>query len=184
MRVSLAVAGDEQNGYLQRVEAVRERPVSNIFLALAQVPALGDGVVAMAGALRGSTLLSRRLRELAIITVGIETKCRYELAHHWAVALKLGIGQPELEGVPIFETCPLFSAEDRAVIRYALQATRGIDVPQEVWAALEPLGQEARLELVLTVAWYNCVARIALPLRLDLEDWFRMPSIPEAAFGA
>jgi len=29
------------------------------------------------------------------------------------------------------------------------------------------------MELVLTVAWYNCVVRILLPLDIEMEDWFR-----------
>ena len=31
---------------------------------------------------------------------------------------------------------------------------------------------QERMELVLTVAWYNCIVRILLPLRIEKEDWF------------
>lgn len=182
--VTRETANAEQNEFLTKLEAVREGPVSNIFLALANVPALGEGVLAMATSLRKSTLLPRRLRELAIVTVGIETWAAYELLHHWKVALKAGVTQAQLEAMPSFEISELFSAQDRAVIRYALELTRTGKVSSSTWNALESLGSDARLELVLTVSWYNCVARIAESLDLDMEEWFPAPSIPEMAFPA
>jgi AhpD family alkylhydroperoxidase len=179
-----ATASAEQREHLKKLEAVRGRPVSNIFLALANVPPLGEGVLAMAASLRASPLLPRRWRELAVVAVGIETKCTYELAHHWKTALTLGITQAELEAVSSFDTCDLFSPEDRAVIRYALETTRSTSVSASTWDTLEFLGADRRLELVLTVAWYNCVARIAQPLQLDMEEWFTAPAIPQMSFPA
>lgn len=173
----------EQKEHLKQLEAVRGGPVSNIFLALANVPSLAEGVLAMATSLRKSTLLSRRLRELAVITVGIETKCAYELIHHWKIALKLGVTQAELEAVTSFDTSELFSTQDRAVIRYALESTRAGSVSNATWDALDSLGSDARLELVLTVSWYNCVARMAHSLQLDMEEWFAAPQVPDMAFA-
>jgi hypothetical protein len=34
------------------------------------------------------------------------------------------------------------------------------------------LGERGRLELLLTIAWYNCVVRIILPLQIEKEPWF------------
>ena len=46
-------------------------------------------------------------------------------------------------------------------------------VTDATWAALCTfLDERQRMELVLTVAWYNCVARILLPLQIGREDWF------------
>jgi alkylhydroperoxidase family enzyme len=45
-------------------------------------------------------------------------------------------------------------------------------VPDAIWEKLGFLGDRQRLELLLTVAWYNCVARIVLPLHIELEPWF------------
>ncbi|HSV36218.1 MAG TPA: carboxymuconolactone decarboxylase family protein [Ramlibacter sp.] len=177
-------ANAEQQVHLDTLEATRGGPVSNIFLALANVPALGEGVLAMATSLRKSTLLSRRLRELAIVTVGIETGATYELLHHWNVALRAGVTQAQLEAMTSYESSALFSTQDRAVIRFALELTRTGKAASPTWDALESLGSDARLELVLTVSWYNCVARMAQSLELDMEEWFPAPSIPKMAFPA
>jgi AhpD family alkylhydroperoxidase len=167
--------------FLQRLQATRGKP-SHIFLALAQAPALGEGVLAMATALRTSRLLSRRLRELAVLAVAIETRCAYELLHHWKTALDLGLTQGELEALPEHATSTCFTEQDRSVVRFALELTRHGKVSDAAWEAVEHLGEHARLELVLTVAWYNAVARMAHALDLDVEPWFDAPQVPALAF--
>jgi hypothetical protein len=34
-------------------------------------------------------------------------------------------------------------------------------------------GVPTAMEIVLTVAWYNAVVRILLPLRIEKEGWFK-----------
>ena len=34
------------------------------------------------------------------------------------------------------------------------------------------LGPRRQMELLLTIAWYNCVVRIILPLEIEKEPWF------------
>lgn len=174
-------ATPEQSAHLEKLQSVRGR-ASNIFLALANEPALSEGVLAMATSLRKSTLLSRRLRELAVVAVGIETGSDYELLHHWKIALDLGITQSELEAVAAYRNAACFTALERDVIGFALDLTRAGTVSQVGWDAVEPLGASARMELLLTVAWYNCVARMARGLDLDIEPWFDPPVVPDLAF--
>lgn len=178
---SLASDDPPVAAFLQRLQAIRGKP-SHIFLALAQAPALGEGVLAMATALRTSSLLSRRLRELAVVTVGIEMRCAYELLHHWKTALDLGLTQDELAALPRFETSSRFSDQERSIVRFALELTRHGTVSDGTWDAAAHLGEPARLELALTVAWYNAVGRMAHALELDVEPWFDAPHVPALAF--
>ena len=168
-----------QQDFCQELIKIRGEQREHIFLALANTPALGEGVLAMATSLRRSTILPRRLRELAVVTVGIETGARYELEHHWRIALKTGISQDQLEALPDYASSALFTAEERAVIHYALTVTRGGLVSSETWDELAVLGLDGRIELVLTTAWYNCVARVIMPLELDLEDWVPEANVPD-----
>ena len=48
---------------------------------LVNTPDLADGVLGLASALRASTALPRPLRELAVVTVGLETGAEYEVDH-------------------------------------------------------------------------------------------------------
>ena len=157
-----------------RLEALRGKPVENIFLALATVPSLCEGVLGMATALRSSTLLDRQLRELAVLVVGLETASDYEVAHHWNAAVKGGIPREKLDCLAEFETSAQFTPHDRAVMRFARAATRSGRIDDPLWDELRGfLDDGERLELVLTVAWYNCVVRILLPLNIQIEDWYQ-----------
>jgi hypothetical protein len=58
------------------------------------------------------------------------------------------------------------------VIRLAKEATLEGHVSDSTWDATGFLGQQQRLELLVTIAWYNCVVRILLPLQIEKEPWF------------
>lgn len=163
----------EQRALFDRLEAERGLPVENIFLALANVPELCEATLAMAMALRKRTVIDRRFRELAVLTVGLLTGSEYEVDHHWNSAVRAGVRREQLEALPRFETDPVFSEEERAVMRYAKEATTGGEVSDVTWQTLCGfLDQRQRIELVLTVAWYNCVVRVLMPLKIEREEWF------------
>src|SRR4051812_34475552 len=82
-----------------RLETERGKPVENIFLAIANDPELCDAALTMAMALRKSTVLDRRLRELAVMTVGLVTGSRYEFDHHWNSALRAGVRREQVEAL-------------------------------------------------------------------------------------
>ena len=164
----------EHHALFDRLVFERGEPVENIFLALANVPELCDATLTMAMALRKRTVLDRRFRELAALTVGLVTKSKYEFDHHWNSAVKAGVRREQLEALARFETAPVFTEEERVVIRYAKEATVSGEVADATWQALCGfLDLRQRLELVLTVAWYNCIVRILLPLRIDREEWLK-----------
>jgi len=119
------------------------------------------------------TVIDRQFRELAVLTVGVETKSEYEFEHHWNSAVKAGMPLEKLEHVAEFETSLLFNDQERAIMRYAREATLQGEVNTSAWEALCTfLDLQQRMELVVTVAWYNCMVRILLPLRIEKEEWF------------
>ena len=69
-------------------------------------------------------------------------------------------------------TADCFTEQERAVILYAKEATRHGREPDAIWEKLGFLGDRQRLELLLPVAWYNCVVRIVLPLQIEIEPRF------------
>lgn len=111
-------------------------------------------------------------RELAVVTVGLETDAQYEVEHHWNAALRAGVRREQLEHLGDFETAACFTGQERAVIRLAKEVTVAGKVANSTWEAVSFLGDRVRLELLLTIAWYNCVVRIILPLQIEKEPWF------------
>ena len=144
----------------------------NIFLALANAPALTEAVLGMATALRKQTSFPRVFRELAVVTVGIVANAPYEVDHHWNAALGAGVRREQLESLQDFEESKHFTAEERAVIRLAREVTLEGHANDSTWDATAFLGPQQRLELLVTIAWYNCVVRILLPLQIEKELWF------------
>jgi len=163
-------ADSPDQALFDRLERERKVPTANIFLAMTQTPALLDGFLTYANALRSSPL-SPRLRELAILTVGHLAKSRYEIAHHQSHGLKAGLTQAQLDAVPDFETSPLYTAQEKAVMAFAKQSTLEVEVGNETWNAVAAfLSQPELIALVLVVAWYNSGVRIMAGLDIELEE--------------
>jgi alkylhydroperoxidase family enzyme len=153
---------------------VQDRGRGHIWLALANHPKVLEGVMAMAGALRNETKFDRRYRELGIVMVGLITKSDYEFDHHWNAALQAGVNHAQLESLAQFETSPHFNDQERAVLRYAKEATDTGVVSDSTWTKLRSyFDTQQAMEVVLTVAWYNCVVRILLPLQIEHELGFK-----------
>jgi uncharacterized peroxidase-related enzyme len=144
--------------------------VNNIFRMLAHHPLLLRRLLHLSDGLRHATRLDPRLRELAILTVGRLTHSEYEMVHHSALAPRLGVRPEQIAQLAAWESDPAFTEQERAVIRYAAEATQSVAVADATFDALRSfLDQEQILELVLNVAFYNMVVRVLLPLEIDLE---------------
>ena len=124
----------------------------------------------MALELRNHTELDPRLRELALMTVGRIAGSEYEFVHHWNIALGVGVRREQLEQLADFERSSVFNEHERAVMRYAAEATTNVKVSDATFEALRGFLDNRRiLELVQNVAYYNMVVRILVPLGVELE---------------
>lgn len=159
-----------------RLEKERKVPTANIFLALANAPALLDTFLSYANALRDASELSPKLRELAILTVGHTTGSQYEIAHHQSHGLKAGISPQQLAAVAEFETAAVFDEAERAVMRLAKESTLNVAVAEDVWkAAAAHLTDRQMVELSLTIGWYNSGVRLMSLMDIELEDGYPRP---------
>jgi alkylhydroperoxidase family enzyme len=137
---------------------------------IANAPNLLHRFVDLANELRNGTQLDPKLRELALLTVGRLTGADYEFVHHWNMALRLGVKREQLEQLEMFESSPAFNQDERAVMRYAAEATSNIEISDATFQALRRFLDDRRiLELVMNVAIYNAVARIIVPCGVELE---------------
>lgn len=146
--------------------------VINLFRALAHTPGLLRRLLGYSTALRQTLRLDPWLRELAILTVGRVTGVEYEFTHHWHIARSLGVPREKLEALEgsHVEDSPLWTGEERAVVRYSAEVTRGVATREETFRALRRFLDVPRLvELVQVVAYYNMIVRILGPLEIDLE---------------
>lgn len=172
--VTAADVSEEHRHIYERMLRERGEPTPNIFLALANVPHLLDPIMSFARALRKDTVIEKRFRELAVMMVGLVTGSRYEFDHHWNAAIKAGVGREQLEQLSNFETSELFDPQERAVLRFAVEVTKGGEVADATWESLRDFFDVRQsMEILLTIAWYNAVVRMLLPLKIENEAWFQ-----------
>jgi alkylhydroperoxidase family enzyme len=163
---------ESERHYFERM--ARERGTGHIWRAIANQPKVLDAMVSLAGALRNDTAIEKRYREFGVLMVGLVTKSDYEFDHHWNSALQAGVRREQLENLAAFETSPHFTDQERAVLRYSKEATASGNVSDATWNALRKFFDNRQaMEIVLTVAWYNCVVRILLPLQIEHEPGFK-----------
>jgi AhpD family alkylhydroperoxidase len=164
----------DQQPLWDRLEAERKVPTANIFRALANAPVLLDAFLSYANAMRDSSQLSPKLRELAILSVGHTTGSEYEIAHHQSHGRKAGLTDGQLAAVGDGESPELFDDAERAVMALARESTAKVHVSDTTWAAAaKHLDDRQMVELTLTIGWYNSGVRIMGLLDIDLEDSYR-----------
>jgi alkylhydroperoxidase family enzyme len=142
----------------------------HIHRTVANAPNLLRRFVGLADELRNGTQLDPGLRELALMTVGRLTGADYEFVHHWNMCLRIGVKHEQLEQLANFETSSTFNDQERAVMRYAAEATQNIKVSDATFNALRGFLDNRRImDLVMNVAFYNAVARVLVPCGVELE---------------
>ncbi len=142
----------------------------HVHRTVANAPNLLRQFLGLANELRNGTQLDPKLRELALMTVGRLTNAEYEFVHHWNIALKVGVRREQLEQLADYAASPAFNDHERAVMRYAEEATRNVRVSDLTFEALRGFLDNRRImELVMNVAFYNSVVRVLVPCGVELE---------------
>lgn len=129
--------------------------------------------------------LDGRLREMAILQVAYVLRNAYEFSHH----LKLGkddVSEADIWAI-IAETTgqpTTLSALDKAVLEAARTLTLDLAISDACWATLKKdLGKERAMEVVLTIAYYNHLARVIAAFRFEVEPDYAKLMPPYSAYG-
>jgi len=145
-----------------------EGKMLNLHRIMAYRPNLIKPRIAFSSSLvRNQTLLTPRVRELALLTVGRVTKGLYEFHHHLERALEAGLTEEHIMVLPLWESHPIFTNQDRAVIRYTEEMTINIRVADATFDALRSFLSKAEIvELTLVIAHYNSTVRFLEALQV------------------
>jgi alkylhydroperoxidase family enzyme len=155
---------------LAPVSAGRLGPL-NIFRTLAHAPKALAAFLAW-----GSYVLSRRNalpereRELAILRVGFNCGSGYEWTQHREIGLAAGLTEAEILAIKQGPEEPAWGAIDRAILTACDELTRDFFVSETTWAALAPLGDKGRMDMVFTVGQYTQVSMILNSFGVQLDE--------------
>jgi alkylhydroperoxidase family enzyme len=136
-------------------------------------PRLARGWNEIARTVRHELGLPDKIRELAIIGIGVLNGSPFEVQKHTPEFLKGGGTQAQLKALERFdeaaENTELFDALERAVMKLTIEMTRNVQVSDATFAqAQRQLGSnEAVVEMVGTIAMYNMVARFLTALQVE-----------------
>jgi 4-carboxymuconolactone decarboxylase len=123
----------------------------------------------------GNTLLSRtslspKLRELAILRIARISGSQYEWVQHYPVALETGVTEKQAEALSQWQESGLFDDEECAVLRYTDEVALQVSVTDETFANLQKfLDEQQIVELTVSVGYWGMVARILVPLQVDID---------------
>ena len=144
----------------------RERGTGHIWLAIANQPKVLDAMVSLANALRNDTAFERRYRELGVLMVGLVKATT--IRSYWN--LRQSAACARATGKPRSSRHRPTSTIRNAGAALRQRATESGVVSDATWNALRGyFDTRQAMEVVLTVAWYNCVVRILLPFRSSMS---------------
>lgn len=142
----------------------------NIFRTLARTPDALAAFLAWGNyVLSPRNTLSPRQRELAILRVGFLCGAGYEWAQHRIIGREAGIATAEIDAVKRGGDAPTWDALDRAILGACDELVRDHCITGATWAALAPLGDRGRMDLVYTVGQYTQVSMLLNSFGVQLD---------------
>ncbi|WP_432199075.1 carboxymuconolactone decarboxylase family protein [Streptomyces sp. bgisy027] len=171
----------------ERLAAIYDRvgrtvgSVPTMYQALGHSPEILDGWIGLGWSLRADAASDRELRELAILRVAQLTRSEYVWRSHWRQALQAGSTEPKLLALGEWRDSGPFTPLERTVLALTDELTETGKVDDATWTPVAELLDDRQIvELVMTVSWYCCVARVAAGLAVPLEDHHaRVPGLTE-----
>jgi len=151
-------------------------------------PEFADGWNGMLGAVRGKSALPTDIRELVILRVAARLGADYEWAAHEPLARQAGFGDEQIAAIGVGGPggggpgaggagsaagagAATLSPAQWAALAYADAVTMHVAVPQEIFDAVRAHFDDREvLELTVTVAAYNMVSRVLVPLEVRPGD--------------
>ncbi|MCW0197709.1 carboxymuconolactone decarboxylase family protein [Sphingopyxis sp.] len=145
--------------------------VLNIFRTLAHAPKALTAFLAWGGyILSRRNALTERDRELVILRTGYNCRSGYEWTQHKRIGLGCDLSEAEIERIKAGPDADGWSDLDRAMLRATDELTGQHFVTDATWAALAPLGDKGRMDLVFTVGQYTQVSMILNSFGIQVEE--------------
>lgn len=145
--------------------------ILNIFRTLAHAP---KALTAFLGwgnyILSKRNALSPRDRELVILRTGYNCRSGYEWTQHKRIGLDCGLTADEIERIKVGPGADGWNDLDRAMLCATDELVTDHFVTDTTWAALAPLGDKGRMDLVMTVGQYTQVSMILNSFGIQVED--------------
>lgn len=151
-------------------EMLGSRPPLNLYRMLPHAGRAAEGFLRLGGALLRDNELDSRLREVAILRVGLLSGAGYEVHQHKKIARKIGLADAKVAALePGADVSPLDELE-LEVLRFTDEVFHRVKAPDAMFDAMRSLlTTRALAELVLTIGYYMMVCRFLENFEVDIE---------------
>jgi alkylhydroperoxidase family enzyme len=160
------------------VNAIRARRAGgkllNLDRMLLQSPAFAQGWNAMFGAIRNKLAVPPRLRELAIMSIGVINRAEYEWKQHEPDFLAAGGTKAQLDALrdpaAALADKAHFDEAERATLALAQEMTTQVKVSDATIRRVRAILPDSQVvELIGTIAGYNMVSRFVVATGVEME---------------
>lgn len=151
-------------------ELLGQRPPLNLYRMLPHAGPAAVGFLKLGGALLRQNELDARLREIAILRVGLLSGASYEVHQHRRVARHVGLADDKVAALEPGADLSALDEQERFVLAFTDQLFHHVKADDAMFAqALDRFGPRQLSELVLTVGFYMMVSRFLENFEVDIE---------------
>ena len=144
--------------------------IINLQIATGHAPKFTRAASAMAFTIRFDAKTPRRLLELVIMRTAEIVGSTYEINQHIPLAKMCGYSDAQIAALPTWQASTLFESKERAALAYVEEITRGGDVDDPTFAALQKFSTPQEIvEITYTVGSYYANGLLTKALRIEVE---------------
>lgn len=151
-------------------ELLGSRQPLNLYRMLPHAGKAGEGFLKLGGALLRDNELDSKLREIAILRVGLLSGASYEVHQHRKLARRVGLSEAKVAALEPGADLAALDDVELHVLRFTDQLVHHVRAPDAMFEAMrERLTTRALAELVLTIGYYMMVSRFLENFDVDIE---------------
>ena len=163
-------APQEVKEIFQKIEDNGAR-ILNLYKVVAHSPGLLLNFIRLGNSVMGRMELPPKLREIVVLRVARLTGSEYEWAQHAPLARQVGVSQKQLDAISHWENSTEFNNEERAVLQYTDEVAQKVKVADQTFNILKNFfSEQSIVELTLTIGYYEMVARLLVPLQVEVDE--------------
>lgn len=147
------------------------RPPLNLYRMLPHAgPSASKGFLGLGGALLRDNAIDAKLREIAILRVGILSQASYEVHQHKRVARNVGLSDEKVAALELGADTSALSADEKLVLEFTDTLFHHVKAPDALFNRVAArFSTRETAELVLTVGFYMMVSRFLENFEVDIE---------------
>ena len=164
-------------------KAFARLPPLNAFLMLGHLGDMMDGVTKLGIQILSFGSLDPVMREIALVRVGVLSRCKYEIQQHEIICRGLGMSDALIAAIHQGPDASVFSETERQVMMFTDDVVLNVRAGDATFVPLRNKFGERRLqELTVAIGFYMMFCRFLETFDVDLEEGpTKIKAIPGAS---